>query len=369
MKGINIVWLPHARNPVYAGVRLRCLIPQAILRAQGMAVQIGDAQTDLRGADIVVTQAKWLLDAHLPDVLDARMHRLLAAKESGSRLVLDSFDNYFLNESRDPQRDALLEAYRSCLGNFDWFTVSSPGLVPYLRQVLPIGAPITVVGDPLEDAASHCIYESALQRMNPRRWLHGLRAQFDRWHVRFRRNQERRLMWFGSHGSKYASGGMGQLTRILPILQDIASRVPLHLTVVSSSRGAFNEVLGSYRFDMSYREWDRLHFVPLLREQDLVLLPISINPFTASKSNNRLLLPLSQGVPVMTDALPDYLPWSAYCAIDEWKRLEDHIRDPSDLKHRAAGASARLRDEYCADAIVKQWRTTLTAVAELHSQV
>lgn len=352
---MRIVWLPHSLNPVFAGVRLRCLLPQAALRRSGHNVTIATEHSDLSNANILVVQGKWLLDAQSPELLRQRMSRLESAQSAGARLVLDSFDNYFANDSRDRDRERLLEAYRACLPRFDRFTVSSPGLVPFLRKELNTAVSIDVIGDPLEDMGAHRLYESRLQRLNPGRWLSHMRAWQERMGVRFARKHERRLIWFGNHGSSYATGGMSELSRILPSLQDIATRHPIHLTVVSNSRHRFEEIMIGFDIPRTYREWDRLHFVPLLREQDLVLLPANITAFTASKSNNRLLLPLSQGVPVIADALPDYLPWRDHCAIDEWDHLEQYIADPAALQQRARTVAKRLSKEFSVLTIADQW--------------
>lgn len=359
---MKITWIPHSLNPVFAGVRLRCLLPQAELRLSGQNVSIANEKSDLSNADILIVQGKWLLDAHSPEALLRRMGRLRAAQSKGTKLVLDSFDNYFMNEGKDGERGRLLEVYRSCLTHFNRFTVSSPGLVPFLRRELTSTTLIDVVGDPLEGMKSHHLYESALQRMNPGRWPDHWRSWRDRSNVRSKRKLERRLMWFGNHGTTYASSGMGELSRILPSLQDIATRLPIHLTVVSNSRHRFEEITAQFDIPKTYREWNRLHFVPLLREQDLVLLPANVTAFTASKSNNRLLLPLSQGIPVIADALPDYLPWRDHCAIDEWDKLEQYIAHPTMLQQRAHAVAKRLSEEYSPHAIAKQWIAMLRTI-------
>lgn len=352
---MKITWLPHSLNPVFAGVRLRCLIPQAELRLAGQNVSIANEKSDLSEANILIVQGKWLLDAKSPEVLLRRMSRLQAAQSTGTKLVLDSFDNYFMNDSSDGERGRLLEVYRSCLTQFDRLTVSSHGLVPFLRKELSSTTLIDVVGDPLEGIKSHHLYESNFQIINPGRWPSHWRAWRERINVRSKRKTERRLMWFGNHGSHYANGGMSELCRILPSLQDIAARIPIHLTVISNSRHRFEEITAKFDIPRSYREWDRLHFVPLLREQDLVLLPANVTAFTAGKSNNRLLLPLSQGVPVIADGLPDYLLWRDHCAIDEWDKLEQYIAHPTALQQRAHAVAKHLTEEYSPHAIAKQW--------------
>ncbi|UXH80146.1 hypothetical protein [Roseateles amylovorans] len=354
--------MPHANNPAYAGVRLRCLIPNGELNRLGWRSRIVWPGAPLPRQGVMVVQAKWLLDGGSPEALRALTQRLGQARAAGVTLVLDSFDNYFLNETDDPSRRALLEAYREALRLFAAFTVSSPGLKPLLEQELPAGARVLVVGDPVETPEALSAYESWPRRMHPGRWSGHWRAWQELLEHRAARRGARQLMWFGNHGSAYAAGGMTELQRLLPMLERVAERQPLRLTVVSNSEQRYQELLGAARFPHRYRTWDRLHFLRLLGEQDLVLLPSRLTAFTVAKSNNRMLLALAQGVPVMTDPLPDYLPWKDFCAIDEWDRLADHIVDPGALAARASAAMPAIAQQYSSQAIAHDWRDALMSI-------
>ncbi len=359
---LQCFWLPHANNPAYAGVRLRCLIPNGELNRLGWQSRIVWPGASLPRQGVMVVQAKWLLDAGTPEALRQRTRQLQEARDAGVTLVLDSFDNYFLNDQNDGSRAALLVAYREALPLFTAFTVSSPGLKPLLAQELPPEATVRVVGDPVETPQAIRAYESWPRRLHPGRWSGHWRAWQELREHRAARRGARQLMWFGNHGSAYAAGGMTELQRLLPMLEAAAERQPLRLTVVSNSEARYQELLGGARFPHRYRAWDRLHFLRLLGEQDLVLLPSRLTAFTVAKSNNRVLLALAQGVPVMTDALPDYLPWKAFCAIDEWDRLADHIVDPGDLAARASAAIPAIAQQYSPQAIAHDWRDALMAI-------
>ena len=356
-------WLPHSDNPTYAGVRLRCLIPHGILARQGHTVRIVDAASALPQRGVLVVQGKWLLDGGDAQALLLRAESLRQARANGVRLVLDSFDNYFLNESGDEARANLLTAYRSTLDLFDAYTVSSPGLQPFMAAELSPGTAVQVIGDPIENLRSHHSYESWLQRAQPSRWPAALNAWWELRRQRHQRRQVRQLMWFGNQGSAYAQGGMNELQGLLPALTALAKTQALHFTVVSNSRSRYEQLFGGAPFSHTYRDWDRLHFLPLLAEQDLVLLPSRSTAFTASKSNNRLLLALAQGVPVMTDPLPDYLPWKAFCAIDEWYALARHVAEPAALAQRAASAAVLINEAYSAEAIAGHWLRLFKSLA------
>jgi len=358
---VKALWIPHSLSPAYAGVRLRCLIPSAILRSQGHAVSV-TMQVRAQRCDAAVVQAKWLLDAGGRDELTLRMQELLQLKRQGSRLLLDSFDNYFLNHDKDPARAALLAAYRECLPHFDAFVVSSPGLVPFLRSETGPALPIVVVGDPLEHPGANALYESRAQRLNPRRWPLYARAAASVLRIRRDRKTHRQLIWFGNHGAKYASGGMSELIAIRTHLESAARQVPLHLRVVSNSLERYQQILSGARFDHSYAEWNRLSFPELLREHDLVVLPSAVTSFTAAKSNNRLLLPLSLGIPVVADGLPDYLPWKAFFALGNWNRLAETLHDLDAVRARAASSRQIVLDMFSPQVVAQRWWTVIESV-------
>jgi hypothetical protein len=352
---MDVTWLPANRNPAYAGVRLRCLLPISELQRAVCRVRLhgGTAGTI---PELVVVQAKWLLDAGSPQMLNVRLAELHSLKLAGARLMLDSFDNYFVNRFGDSERAALLQAYRRALPIFDAFSVSSPGLLPLLREAIGDARPVHVIGDPVEVPGMHRQYESVLLRWNPRRWPNHLEAWRSRREVSRRRRHATQCLWFGNHGSSYATGGLDELRRIVPALNAAFTRHRFELTVVSNSFERYREVLMGATFDHRYWEWDRIHFAGFAREHDLVLLPVPADSFGAAKSDNRLLLPLSLGVPVVSDAIPAYLPWQQHFARAGWDQLHDLTSDLEPWRQRAHAAWPAISRTRSLEAIGRSWR-------------
>ena len=351
---MRILWFPHSDNPAYAGVRLRSLLPAFALRKAGHDVRVGTGQQG-QLADAAVVQGKWLLDCATPLAMQPRLDLLRKLRGQGCRLTLDCFDNYFLNHDGNPDRAALLAAFRSSLDLFASFTVSSPGLVPFFQAEIGPSTYIRVIGDPLEGPGAHRLYETAWQRANPGRWASSLAAVRRNMAIRWRRRSACQLIWFGNQGSRYAKGGMGELARIVEPLTRASRQMALKLTVVSNSRARYEEVIGRAGFAHEYVDWDRIHFAGLLQQHDLVVLPSALTPFTSAKSNNRLLLPLSMGIPVMADALPDYLPWQKYFQLGGWDNLASHLGSLGQLRARAHAAHEVISANYSLEAIGSEW--------------
>lgn len=361
---LRLLWLPHSTNPSYAGVRLRCLLPMAALRQRGWHCRM-TADLPPRGArfDVAIVQGKWLLDAADEQAFEQKVQALRRLQDSGTRLAFDSFDNYFVNAGQDSARAQRLQSYRSALLLADQLVVSSPGLVPLLQGELGRETPICVVGDPLEGPGAHRHYDNLLHRCNPGRWRDWLAARALRREVQRARSQRFQLLWFGNHGSAYAVGGMAELEPLLPLLAEVNRQRPLHLRVVSNARPRYEELLAGAGFPHSYSAWHRLHFPALLAAHDLVLLPNRSSAFTQAKSNNRLLLALAAGVPVMADMLPDYMPWQPYYAATPWSALPEVLDQLPSWRAKARAAWPLIESRYGLSAVAGRWAELIATLA------
>ena len=54
-------------------------------------------------------------------------------------------------------------------------------------------------------------------------------------------------------------------------------------------------------FATRYLEWRLDTFAQIFRRQDVCIIPVALNPFTACKTNNRLVLSLLMGLPGIAD--------------------------------------------------------------------
>lgn len=336
----------------------------AALRRSGVSAVVSDSLPPSgERFDVAIVQAKWLLDAASDTDFDQRADSLARLRVKGTSIVVDSFDNYFLNESQCPVRQQRLERYREALALADRFVVSSPGLVPLLARELPRQVAIDVVGDPVEHRGSHRSYEPWAQRANPRRWADALAAKRLCRAIRHESRSRLQLLWFGNQGSNYAVGGMSELEPLLEHLAAAHQHRPLQLRVVSNSRPRYEQVLARARFPHTYVDWHRLYFADLLAVHDLVLIPNRLSDFTTAKSNNRLLLALAHGVPVMADALPDYEPWQAHFARSPWSQLPGVLDALPLWRDKAAAAVPEVQARYGIEVVTRAWLDLVAGMA------
>src|SRR5256885_2059369 len=99
---------------------------------------------------------------------------------------------------------------------------------------------------------------------------------------------------------------MINVAEIVPQLEELHQETKISLTIISNSESAFKEYFGSAKFPTRYFPWKYETFRSLFSLHDICILPIRPNPFTVCKSNNRVVLSLMLGLPVVTTAIPSY---------------------------------------------------------------
>ena len=93
--------------------------------------------------------------------------------------------------------------------------------------------------------------------------------------------------------------------------------------------------------------------------QDAVLSPITLNPFTECKTNNRLIQALIHGVDVIADNIPSYNEFSDYCFLNNWnmglKEVKIAKLDNKDKLARISSAQNIIENKYHINTMVKKW--------------
>jgi hypothetical protein len=199
-----------------------------------------------------------------------------------------------------------------------------------------------------------------------RRWLH--RRELRRllsWLENGRKaGIEAALVWFGIHGGPHHEHGMGDLLRIRPVIEQLHRRHRVQLTVISNSREKFDRLITPWSVPTHYLEWSHLTFLPALRAHQIALIPVTQNPFTRCKSNNRLATALAAGLGVVADTIPSYQEFAQVCRLDSWEQgLSDYVKDPG-LRSRDVRAGQALVSRVCSpERIADEWQGLFTAIA------
>jgi glycosyltransferase involved in cell wall biosynthesis len=234
----------------------------------------------------------------------------------------------------------------------DHLVASTPEVAAVIAAEVGADQPVTVIGDAVEERILG-IKQPIPVRWVRRRQLRSLLAQLEHG-----RNEgiEASLVWFGIHGGPHHEHGMSDLERIRPVLERIHRRHKLQLTVISNSRTKFASLIGSWSFPTHYLEWNPTTFLDALRGHDIAVIPVTQNPFTRCKSNNRLATALSLGLAVVADSIPSYREFGRFCRLDDWDQgVIDYIRDPELRRSHVEEGRQYVMQKYSLERIADAW--------------
>jgi hypothetical protein len=166
----------------------------------------------------------------------------------------------------------------------------------------------------------------------------------------------KRILWFGNHGAAHAKFGMLDLLQIRDSLERIAQDFPVELVVVSNNVEKYGQFIAPMRIPSRYVEWNVDAMNDHLRRADVVVLPNSLDPFSACKSANRAVLSLSQGVPVVATSTSALEPLRGCIELDDfYLGLRRYLTDPAYMSRHVAEAQLRIDRHFGMAAIGEAW--------------
>jgi hypothetical protein len=327
-----IGWKNASDNPKVASVRIRCLEPLGILQGRDYPVELFQKR---RNADYQVVVFNKVYDQ---DHLDLA----LRLKKQGVKVVLDLCDNHLYNPHND--KDMAAKSKRLLQMLEIAHTVTVPCVE--MQRILPV--------------ASHIVRDGVRPLSKSESWQRGL--------TRCMRRHQRNLVWFGNWGGCWRSGlrpgGMSELLAHQEKLVDLAKRYDMGLTIISNNRKMFGKLFGDWDMPVYYEEWgsdQRLR--RNLARFDVCLLPISEDPFTICKSNNRLTLALYLGLPVIADAIPGYREFAPYCVVSDWENGLEGLVTGRQMPATAAGKEY-VENNYMTVHAANDWQKFFDQVRE-----
>jgi glycosyltransferase involved in cell wall biosynthesis len=322
-----IAWKPYFNDAKIASTRLRALLPCRYLKEAGWQCEMFDPK-NADSYELVIFQKAYEEESiTLAETLGGR----------GVKTVFDMCDNHFYNPSDlQPLRERA-ERMRRMISVVDGVTVSTPELAKLIE-----GGCRAVIDDVIE-----------VPRTNP------LRAAIARARDRLTNILSRRrlrLVWYGGYGSEHPPAGMIDLPRVFPYLEALNAQIPLELTVISNSLKFFHAYVGKPSFPVRYHEWGLETFAQVFQRHDVCIIPMALNPFTACKTNNRLVLSLLMGVPVIADPIPSYEEFRDFVLFSDWtESLRTYAADRALRRQHVRAGQSYIRSKYNRERVVSQW--------------
>jgi hypothetical protein len=339
----TIAFWPHSSSRKVASVRIRCLSIVAGLQAQGVAAGLHDPASP--GAPQLLVLSKRYDAASLRHALDLR-------QRAGTRLFIDLCDNHFYNPRGLPEWAERAGALRAAIAAADGVIASTEALAAVIRQEVPEAAAVNVVGDLLEDPIDAARFGCSIAALADSARLTVLRRRLP--------SPGSRLIWFGNHASPYANGGMADLLAVAEPLGRSAERFGAALTIVSNSRATFRSVVARLPIRCHYLPWAESSIARVLRLHDAALIPITRNPFTMCKTNNRVVTAFAHGLDVIADSIHSYEPLRDAAWLDDWAQgLDAVLADPAGRAGRVARGNAIAAALADRATIMAAWRNAL----------
>ena len=352
-----IAWKPRYSDPRVASTRIRCLNPLAELQAQGYPIELFNRRRVDEYAAVVYSKS----------YDDATYDEARALQKRGVRVVLDLCDNHFYNPNGLASLRNAAAQLRRMMALADELVASTAAMAEVMRAELSTPRSITIIEDAVETE------------------IRGVRSQFWQhwWESRQvailllrlaagYRDGRTPLVWFGIHGGPNAQYGMLDLLKLRPLLENLSRRYPLSLTVISNSREKYNRAIKSWPFPTHYLNWNADTLFTALRAHAIAVIPVSENPFTRCKSNNRLALSLSVGLAVVADSIPSYRDFADCCFLDDWQSgLERYLSDPEVRRRHVERGQTIILREWSITRLAEKWRDffdTLLAKRTTHAQ-
>lgn len=273
-----------------------------------------------------------------------------ALRRAGKRVIFDLCDNHFYNPKRLPEWEQRAQDLRQMAQLADAVVVSTTALAEIVAGECALASAPVVIPDALDELAD-------VPMPLKDRIRQALPSQLLMRRVRASRAQGRLpLLWFGNHGSPYADGGMLDLLGIRAELESLATRIPLHLTVLSNNREKFEAHFHDWSFPVVYGDWTAQHFASVAGLHAIALIPVQDNPFTRVKSENRVVTAFANGLAVVADPIPSYRPFTGSLQFGDWAQSIARYAGDETLRRSHVESGRRRSEELCGiGPIAQQW--------------
>ena len=322
--GPVIAWKPFLNDANVASARLRSFVPCRYLKEAGWSCEIFDP-AKVESYELVIFQK----------TCDEESIALAAAlNRRGAKTAFDLCDNHFYNPDSLPVLRERAERLRRMLATVDTVSVSTPELAKLIE------GSCVVIDDAIEEpqsngvqAGDQCLKERDVSSSGALR-----------------------LVWYGGAGSESPPFGLVDLPRVFPHLEALNAEIPLELTVISNSEELFRKYVANVSFPVRYCEWQLDTFARVFQPHDVCIIPVALNPFTACKTNNRLVLSLLMGVPVIADSIPSYAEFRDFVLFSNWpESLQTYASAPELRRQHVQAGQRYIQSKYNKERVVAQW--------------
>lgn len=339
---MKIGWKPRYSDTRSAGARIRCFAPINELRKRGYDAEVFQPKNIERYSLVVFSKS----------YDENSQNEILKLKARNAKVVFDLFDNHFYNPNALPELERAKDQIRRVMALSDALVASTDAMADVMREERGVPSrPIVVIGDSVEADSANAKKRFGIDwfaSRNARRVVTELRED--------KKTGITPLTWFGIHGGQNADYGMGDLLRVKQVLEEIGSEYPISLTVISNSKQKYRDLVAPWKIQTRYVEWNPHTFCDVLKEHEIAVIPVTINPFTRCKSPNRILQALHLGLAVVADIVPSYQEFLTVAAIGDWNNgLRMYLTDIQKRRAHVEAARRLIADRWTVAKVTDQW--------------
>lgn len=318
---VAVGWLVNAPQYGQASVRYRCAHPVAQLQLRGLNNTIWSDSRRL-AESLPALDAVVIVKRLEPDIVPL----VARAAELGKKVFIDICDDIVAPDGRSQQTllpQAVLRAVAPlCAALLCPSAAMQARLGAYLAENGLHGTPVVVLPDCVETDEVYRVSEAVWSRLVQSSagvvsvvGQDGAVPALDPAQVH--------LVWFGNWGGPHSDFGLGSLLPTIHRLNGYAHRHEVVLHLVSNSPPLGDLLRARSKFAVVYHEWDRARLSNLLGQAHFALLTTGDDQFSTVKSNNRVLLALGAGVPVIVDAEGASSLWCDPADVPDAARIVD----------------------------------------------
>jgi hypothetical protein len=168
------------------------------------------------------------------------------------------------------------------------------------------------------------------------------------------------VIWFGSAGNPHSKQGLAALQAILEPLRRAFARTPFRLHVVSDDFNVYKKLIAGNELPTSFEQWTPLGIFDALRRSKLCILPAMQDAFSQAKSANRLILALSQELPVIASSIPAYAQFGDFVTLDDFEGgIPACLTAPEDFTKRVQAFRIAKLPEFTPQCSAHRWLNRL----------
>lgn len=332
-------WKPLDYNFAMPSARIRCLNIIHHFNSHHINLELFDENKQITHYDAVIFSKNYSEES----LIQAEQ-----LKQNGKKVILDLFDNRFFEPDDSETSKAATARLHRMLDLADHITTSTTYLKALISSYVP-NRDIVNIEDALEEQIAD-VHESLKKHLRSK-----LNYIIYRIKLSFYSKGKTHLIWFGTSGDVRLKTGMADLFKLQEMLEQPQFKDRFILTVCSNGRKIFADHIKPWKIPTLFITWNASTFYNVLQSNHIALIPITLNPLTKYKTNNRVITALYNNLAVIADGIPSYKEFADCIVLDDWHKGFEQLSQNNNRNECVAKGKDIIKNKYMPQIIAKRW--------------